>query len=74
MYFACSTRIGPFFIVPKPRGWYVMHDNDLLDGPFRTPQHAVDDLAGGHTPWPSSGVDPSTLGIPDDIGDWQRAR
>lgn len=38
-------------------------------GTYASPQHALDDLAGGHTDWPSCG-DPSELGLPDDIGEW----
>lgn len=71
--FFCRTSRGTFWIVFKPnRGWVIWFDSDELDGPFRTAQHAVDVLVGGHTPWPSGGFDPSRLGMPSDIGDWER--
>lgn len=45
-------------------------DEDL--GSYRSLQHAVDDLSGGHTFTSSSGVDTATLGIPEDIQEWTR--
>jgi hypothetical protein len=41
-------------------------------GSYSNPQQAADDLAGGHTFSISSGVDTATLGIPDDLGEWER--
>lgn len=68
-----KTKEGTFYIVEK-NGWFqVVFDNDSL-GSYKTPQQAVDDLAGGHTFWPSSGVDPSELCIPEDLGEWERVR
>lgn len=71
--FFCRTARGTFWILFKPgRGWVIWYDDDEVDGPFRSAQHAVDDLVGGHTPWPSRSGDPSKLGMPSDIGDWER--
>jgi hypothetical protein len=47
-------------------------DDDVLDGPYQTPQHAVDEVAAGHCRWPASG-DTSGLGIPDDLDNWRKA-
>lgn len=45
-------------------------DNENLGGGYASPHQALDDLAGGHCDWPGS-TDPATLGISDDLGDWQ---
>tara|TARA_R110002072_G_scaffold113009_1_gene242418 strand:+ start:2030 stop:2260 length:231 start_codon:yes stop_codon:yes gene_type:complete len=63
------SRIGNFYIRPSGRYWAAMFEDEPL-GEYRSPQGALDDLAGGHADWPSGGVDPSTLGMPDEIGDW----
>lgn len=68
--YAYRTRAGVFRIALGRRGWMLVLDDDVFDGPFRTAQHALDDLAGGHCYWPSCG-DTSLLGLPDQIDDWQ---
>jgi hypothetical protein len=47
-----------------------LEDEDL--GNYINAQQAADDLAGGHTFTPSSGIDTSQLGIPGDLSEWQR--
>lgn len=51
--------------------WAIWYGTDeCLSQPcYRTAQRALDDLAGGHTDFPSIG-DPSELGMPDELGDW----
>lgn len=69
-----STRSGAFLILVDEHGkWHALFEDEHLDGPFLTAQHALDDLAGGHTPWPNCG-DPSRFGLPDEIGDWTPIR
>lgn len=64
-----ASRIGPLSIRRRADGrWHVMWDSEDL-GSYQTAQHALDDLAGGHCDWPGT-TDPSTLGLPDEIGDW----
>lgn len=63
------TRIGLFKITFHQGSWHIFHNNENL-GSYSSPHQAVDDLSGGYTVWPSSGIDPSSLGIPDDIGEW----
>lgn len=67
------TKVGVFSIVQRNGRWHAVFDNDSL-GSYISPMHAADDLAGGHTFTPSNGVDTSTLGIPEDIGEWERVR
>ena len=63
------THKGVFYIVPRDGQYEVIFDDDRL-GSYPTPEQAADDLAGGHTYWPSAGFDPGELGISDDLGDW----
>ncbi len=69
---AYETRIGTFYIGRSDDGRFhpVFEDESL--GSYWTAEQAIDDLAGGHTFSISSGVDTATLGIPSDIGDWER--
>jgi len=66
-----QTRIGPFYIVYSNDRYYPVFEDEYL-GSYNSPQHAVDDLAGGHTFSLSNGVDTATLGIPYDVGEWER--
>ena len=66
-----KTRIGTFYIAKINDHFHPVFDNEAL-GAYATPQMAAEDLAGGHTFFPSCGVDPSTLGIPDQILEWNR--
>ena len=69
--FRFNTARGPFFILYNQRTgkWEIHHDNDCLDS-YPTPQTAAEDLAGGYCTWPASG-DPSSLGISEDLSDWE---
>jgi hypothetical protein len=72
-FFRFKTPMGAFYIVPKDGHWHPVYEDEYL-GAYDTPQRALDDLAGGHTFWPSSGLDPSTCGLPDEIDDWEVVR
>jgi hypothetical protein len=65
------TKRGPVVISPIKGRWCVVYDNENL-GSYHTPSAAADDVAGGHTFAPSSGVDLGELGISADIADWKR--
>lgn len=64
-----STKAGVFRIVRANNGWKCWFEDECFDGPFESPQGAAEDVANGHTAWPSCG-DPAALGISDDLGDW----
>jgi len=66
---ACKTKVGTFYIVPREDSYEIMFRDDGL-GQYATPQQAVDDLVGGHTFSAGPGIDTSKLGIPDDLGEW----
>jgi len=72
-YYRYSTRVGEFRIAPSAAGWHAWHGDDCFDGPYPTAQALAEDLANGHTAWPSCG-DPSRLGIPEDLGSWELIR
>lgn len=69
-YYTFNTRAGAFHIVPERNGrWQAMFKDESL-GSYTTAQHALDDLAGGHTFWPSCG-DPSQFALPGEISGWK---
>jgi hypothetical protein len=67
--YAHPTLIGMFIIEEQPDGWQSRLGDELLGQRYMTAQHALDDLAGGHSNWPGT-TDPSRLGLPSEIGDW----
>jgi hypothetical protein len=70
MYTHKTTR-GSFAIVQQGDRWQVMYDGESL-GSYHSARAAAADLAGGHTFSPSNGVDPGSLSIPEDLGEWER--
>ena len=66
------TKIGTFSIRSLRERWHVFFEDENL-GAYASPLAALDDLVGGHTFWPANGVDPSTLGIPDELKEWERS-
>lgn len=69
-----NTRCGTFWIALLSDGrWHAAWEDEDL-GAYASPQHALDDLAGGTTYWPSSGVNPASLGLPDEISEWTPVR
>lgn len=68
-HFSYITPVGEFRITQEPSGrWQAMFQDEGL-GSYATPAQAAEDLAGGHTFWPSIG-DTSRLGLPDDLHEW----
>ncbi|SNB71722.1 hypothetical protein SAMN06265338_104203 [Rhodoblastus acidophilus] len=69
-----NTRKGTVWIVPRQDlgsiRYHVVYDDEAL-GSYHSPQQAADDVAGGHTFGPSNGVDLGSLGISNNIADWQ---
>ena len=70
--YVVQTRIGPYYIGRDRNGRFHPMEGDESLGSYATPEQAVDDLAGGHTFSPPSGIDTATLGIPADLGEWAR--
>lgn len=67
--YSYPTKIGMFYITQLNGRWQAMYEDENL-GSYYSPQHAADDLAGGHTFSLSNGADTSKLGIPEDISEW----
>lgn len=73
-YWTHNTRHGRYTIALQRDGkWHAMLAGESL-GPYDTPQRALDDLTGGHTFTPSSGIDTSESGLPDELADWEFIR
>lgn len=69
-FFRHRTAAGEFRIERNGDKWNPWFEDERLMGAYITPQLALDDLAGGHTDWPSCG-DPARLALPDEIGEWE---
>jgi hypothetical protein len=41
-------------------------------GSYHSPEAAADDVSGGHTSTPPSGIDLADLGIPADLTEWDK--
>jgi len=65
------TRIGPFYIGEQNGRFHPILDDNSL-GSYSKAWQAAEDLAGGHTFSISSGIDTATLGIPADLGEWEK--
>lgn len=66
------TSKGVISLIPEHSGRYkVMFGVENL-GSYHSAQAAAQDTSGGHTFSSSCGTDFSTLGIPDDINDWEK--
>ena len=66
-----KSKAGTFYIYPTRDGWTPYFEDEDLGG-CGAPQTVLDDLAGGHSFFHSSGIDPSTCGLPEEIEDWER--
>lgn len=72
-YFQTRKGVAVIAFSPANQRYHAVFDDEDL-GNYGHPQQAVDDLCGGHTYSHSSGIDTAMLGIPEDLGDWVRAR
>lgn len=71
--YSFKTTAGTFRIVERAGEFHAFIEDEYL-GNYPIPEQAADDLAGGHTSTPSSGIDTSTLGIPADLSEWDCVR
>lgn len=70
-YYQYATNAGIVGLLPEPGGRYkVMFQEENL-GSYHSPDAAADDVSGGHTFTPSSGIDLGDLGIPADLSEWE---
>lgn len=68
-----KTRAGTFFIKQAPLGWTAWLMDECFEGPYETAQGLCEDVAYGHTAWPSCG-DPAELDISDNLSDWEETK
>lgn len=72
------TKVGTFYIAQSPDGrFHPVFDNESL-GSYVSIAHAVDDLVNDVTfsvlhPVTSELLDISALGLPEELGEWERA-
>lgn len=71
LLYSFRTRIGLFYIGEQGGRFHPVFDGESL-GSYAKAWQAAEDLAGGHTFSISSGVDTATLGIPEDLGEWEK--
>ncbi|MGX1498565.1 hypothetical protein ACSSV1_003616 [Labrenzia sp. MBR-25] len=71
-YYQYFTPQGTVGLIPEPHGRYKIMFNEENLGSYHSAEAAADDVSGGHTFSPSSGVDLGELGIPADLGDWEK--
>ena len=72
LLYSFATRVGTFYIGQSPDGrFHPIYDDESL-GSYAHDWQASEDLVGGHTFTPSQLSDTSQLGIPEDIGEWER--
>jgi len=72
-YWTAPTRLGTFYIKPIRDRFAVLYEDETL-GSYHSPESALDDLVGGHTFIPSSGIDTSTAGLPSNLSEWEFVR
>ncbi|MBF0551327.1 MAG: hypothetical protein HQK60_12420 [Deltaproteobacteria bacterium] len=66
-----QTRIGPFYIGEQDGRFHPIYMDDSL-GSYAEAWQAAEDLAHGHAYSISSGIDTASLGIPENIGEWEK--
>ena len=64
-----ETSAGAFYIGEENGQFHPVFQEQSL-GNYSTAQEAVENLAGGHTFSLPGGIDPSDLGVPEELGDW----
>ena len=64
-----ETPAGAFYIAEQDGRFHPVFQEQSL-GNYSTAQEAVENLAGGHTFSLPGGIDPSDLGVPEELGDW----
>lgn len=72
-YWKHPSRIGEARIIQRHGRWHAEIAKESL-GSYDEPQKALDDLSGGYTFSHSECTDTSTLGLPDELSDWEFVR
>lgn len=71
LLYVFHTRIGPFYIGEQNGRFHPIYDDENL-GSYANAWQAAEDVAGGHTFSISSVIDTANLGIPEELGKWEK--
>jgi hypothetical protein len=66
-----ETAAGAFYIAEDKGRFHPIFREESL-GSYATAQQAAEDLADGHTFSLPGGIDPSDLGIPAELEEWEK--
>ena len=69
--FVYETAAGAFYIAEDKGRFHPIFREESL-GSYATAQQAAEDLADGHTFSLPGGIDPSDLGIPAELEEWEK--
>ena len=67
--YSFQTTKGTFYIVERDDRWHVLFEDESL-GSYHSARAAASDISGGHTFSAGRGIDPASLGIPEDLNEW----
>lgn len=70
--FIYRTEAGEFSIIENSGRWHTLFREELL-GSYTTPEQAAFDLSVGHVFTVPGEVDLIRLGIPKDLGRWEKS-
>jgi hypothetical protein len=71
-YYQYHTHAGTVGLIPESGGRYKVMFKDENLGSYHSAAAAADDVAGGHTFSPPGGINLGSLGIPADLGEWEK--
>ena len=71
LLYVFHTRDGDFYIGEQDGRFHPVYESDSL-GSYAHPWQAAEDLASGHTSSIPSLPDIDALGIPEDLGEWEK--
>ncbi len=70
LLYVFRTKIGAFYMGERDGRFHPIFNDESL-GSYAEAWQAAEDLAGGHTFSIPSGIDTATLGIPEDLAEWE---
>lgn len=71
LLYVFHARIGSFYVGNQDGRFHSIYEEESL-GNYEHAWQSAEDLAGGHTFSIASGIDTATLGIPEDLGSWEK--
>jgi hypothetical protein len=65
-----ETKIGPFYIAEYDQRFHIIFNGESLGG-YHSPKAAAEEVAGGYACSIARGIDTATLGIPNNLSEWE---